>query len=63
MLKGKGGMGMHKHGVSGVNPKSPKQRLFERMMAEKDKNQDEAYIKKNPIYSSIGELLKAEKER
>jgi hypothetical protein len=54
MIKGKGGMGMHKHGVSGINPKSPKQRLFERMEAEKDKTK-----KPEPeMFSSIKDLLK-----
>ena len=36
MQKGRGGMGSHKHGISGHAGKSPRQRLMERVEAEKN---------------------------
>ena len=53
--QGRGGMGSHKHGISGNAPKSPRARFHMRMEAEKNE------IKARPLtclYSSVEELFK-----
>jgi hypothetical protein len=53
--QGRGGLGSHKHGVSGIALKSPRERFHMRMDAERNN------IKARPstcIYSSIEELFK-----
>ena len=55
MIKGNGEMGVAKHRKSGVTPKSPKQRLSERLRAER--LPDKKRIK-SKMCGSVKELLK-----
>lgn len=52
--KNRGGMGSHKHGVSGHAGKSPKLRLAIKREAEKDERKP----KKTKTYPTVAEALK-----
>lgn len=58
MESGGGGMGMHKHGVSGRSPKSPRLRLALRRAAEKD----ERKRRDSSMYDSVGEAVKKQRK-
>jgi hypothetical protein len=51
-------MGMHKHGVSGRSPKSPRLRLALRRAAEKD----ERKRRDSSMYDSVGEAVKKQRK-
>jgi hypothetical protein len=53
MQVGRGGMGSHKHGVSGTPGKSPKLRMAQRLAAERD----ERKAKPKPMARSLAELF------
>ncbi len=48
-------MGSHKHGISGVAPKSPRCRMMERLDAER---KEKAKRPKTKMYDSIKELCR-----
>ncbi len=54
MQQGRGGMGSHKHGVSGRAGKSPRLRLQMRMEAEKDGRR---LRRRRLPYETLAELL------
>jgi hypothetical protein len=54
MQKGRGGMGSHKHGISGRSGKGPATRLYLNMMARRDLRKS----KLKPLrFSSVSEAL------
>ncbi len=55
MEKGRGGMGSHKHGISGHATKSPKLRLFLKMQAESNKRKRRKFLGRRA--STVRELL------
>ncbi len=59
MQQGRGGMGSHKHGISGRPGKSPRLRLWERMQAEKN----ERKRRKSPMYPTVREAFAAARKR
>jgi len=56
MISSRGGMGSHKHGISGHAGKSPRLRLFLRMQAEKEERKGRKELK----YSSVKEVFEKE---
>ena len=61
MQSGRGGMGSHKHGISGWAPHSPRLRHWMRRLAESYERRWRGGIK-DPA-ASVRELLKREKSR
>lgn len=55
MVSGRGGMGSHKHGVSGHATKSPRARFLERLEAEKNERKDHSRIREPK--TSVKELF------
>ena len=53
MQEGRGGMGNHKHGVSGHTPKSPKLRLKLKMEAEKNERKPRKSITKFGTFQDL----------
>ncbi len=53
MIKGGGSMGSHKHGISGIAPKSPKLRHALKRKAEMQSKKR----KPSKMYSSMSELM------
>jgi hypothetical protein len=64
MQQGRGGMGSHKHGVSGHATKSPRFRLMQKLAAERGEIGDgPARHPKRLPFASVTELLKAGRKR
>lgn len=59
MICGRGGMGSHKHGISGHSPKSPKLRHNIKLEAERSEVKDRSRIK-DPK-ASVSELFNRRK--
>ena len=57
MQRGRGGMGSHKHGISGKSGKGPRTRLREKLEAEKNERKRRGF----KTYDSVKEAF--EKER
>jgi hypothetical protein len=60
MQQARGGMGSHKHGVSGHTTKSPRMRLWERMEAEKQERKRRGII--NPV-TAVKDLFHPKRKR
>ncbi len=62
MVKGRGGMGSHKHGVSGTA--GPNRRALEAHARELNRRREEVKkTPKEPMYGSVRELVEKEKKR
>jgi hypothetical protein len=60
MQQGRGGMGSHKHGVSGHAGQSPRFRLLRRLAAERGEfGGAPARRPQRPIFTSVRDLLNA----
>lgn len=57
---GRGGMGSHKHGVSGYATKSPRARFLERMEAERTSDKKDRSRITDPK-EKVGDLFKRQK--
>ncbi len=61
MQQGRGGMGSHKHGVSGHASQSPRLRLTKKLAAERGEYQARAARGGKPLqFKTVQEALKAE---
>lgn len=59
MQQGRGGMGSHKHGISGYGGPSPRLKMWQKLEGAKPKPKR----KKQKMYGSIGELMGQEVRR
>jgi hypothetical protein len=62
MQQGRGGMGGHKHGVSGHASQSPRLRLFKKLAAERGEYQARSSRTAKPLqYETVQDALEAER--
>jgi hypothetical protein len=63
MQQGRGGMGSHKHGVSGHASQSPRVRLAKKLAAERGEYPARSERRAKPLqFESVQEALKAERK-
>jgi hypothetical protein len=63
MQQGRGGMGSHKHGVSGHASQSPRLRLIKRLSAERGEYQGESRRRPKPLqFGTVQEALNAQRK-
>jgi hypothetical protein len=63
MQQGRGGMGTHKHGVSGHASQSPRLRLLKKLAAERGElHSDSARRPKRLEFQSVQDAMKAERK-
>ena len=64
MQQGRGGMGSHKHGVSGHATQSPRLRLSKKLAAERGEHDTDLPRRRKRLeFETVQEALKAEKPR
>jgi hypothetical protein len=63
MQQGRGGMGSHKHGVSGHASQSPRLRLMKRLSAERGEYQGKSQRRPKPLqFETVQEALNAQRK-
>ena len=63
MQQGRGGMGSHKHGVSGHATQSPRLRLGKKLAAERDEHDTGLPKRRKRLeFETVQEALKAERK-
>ena len=63
MQQGRGGMGSHKHGVSGHATQSPRLRLSKKLAAERGQYDSASPRGRKPLeFETVQEALKAERK-
>jgi hypothetical protein len=63
MQQGRGGMGSHKHGVSGHASQSPRLRLMKKLAAERGEHGVKSARGTKPLqFKTVQEALKAERK-
>jgi hypothetical protein len=62
MQQGRGGMGSHKHGVSGHASQSPRLRLMKKLAAERGEYDGRSARPKRLQFETVQESLKAERK-
>ena len=60
MQQGRGGMGNHKHAISGHSGPNPKAKFMRALDANRMTEAEKQRKPKNPVYQTIGELLAKE---
>jgi hypothetical protein len=61
MQQGRGGMGSHKHGVSGHASQSPRLRLMKKLSAERGEHEGSSVRRSKRLrFETVQEALKAE---
>ena len=63
MQQGRGGMGSHKHGVSGHATQSPRLRLSKKLAAERGEHDTGLPRRRKPLeFETVQEALKSERK-
>jgi hypothetical protein len=62
MQQGRGGMGSHKHGVSGHASQSPRLRLMKKLAVERGEDQGRSARPKGLQFDTVQEAMKAERK-